>query len=1274
VKSKQDNNSSIHKAGRKLRRLRQLPLTLIIICIAMLAAGIVLSNGIWSTKAAPQMINGISPEALAQIDALIREKESRSGVRTKMDSQLIYELKMRNGQPVADGVQTVETDLPYNDQGNVELDVKAQIGDSLLGELRANGAQVINAVAAENSVRISIALDRVEAIANLPEVIFVQPEQDSMTSQVTRVEDDTKQGKVGRRYNLPPDFSTRAAKVQSSVRAIMSGGVQTDVAGILPPTGVGSRSSEGDRTHRAFSARGTFHVNGTGIKIGVLSNGVTSLAASQALGDLGPVTVLPGQAGTGDEGTAMLEIIHDLAPGAQLFFATANPTITAFAQNIRDLRTAGCDIIVDDVFYFVETPFQDGQAPGVISNTNGGVVIQAVNDVTASGAMYFSSAGNSGNLNDGTAGVWEGNFVDGGPTAAPLPAGRIHNFGGQNFNVLTSANTAAPISLYWSDPLGGSSNDYDLFRLNAAGTAVQASSANIQNGTQDPYEQVSQAAGSRIVIVQKTGAAARFLHLNSNRGTFSIATAGQTHGHSAAANAFGCAATPAVGPFPNPFSSANTVETFSSDGPRRVFFQADGTPITPGDFSATGGLLRQKPDITAADGVSVTGVGNFPSPFFGTSAAAPHAAAIAGLIKSSNASLTPAQIRSALIASAIDIEAPGVDRDSGAGIIDAYAALNASGATGTAFLEFGSVNATEDPGDGNGLIDAGDGASLAIQLKNTGVANATAINATLTSSTPGVIITLPNSSAYPDLAAGGGSGTNLTPLRFTVASNVTCPATLNFTLTVNYTGGVSPQTLTFGIPVGPPAVNISSTLDTTAPASGPGFTAITGTQNARIFRDGIISTCGAPKANPGTTQPGNRQFDAYTFTTCSNSAASCITVTLSAANGINLFVAAYSGSFNPSNISQNWLADPGASAATRVFSFNIPGGAQTFVLVIADVPIGPASGSSYTLNVSGGCIGSCATPNRVPVALCHDVTVPADSNCQANASINNGSSDPDGDPLTITQTPAGPYPKGTTTVLLTVKDPRGATAQCMATVTVVDTTPPTITCPANVVQNTDPGVCQAVVNFAAPTVSDNCPGVGTPTCVPPSGSTFPKGTTTVNCQVTDAASLTSMCSFTVKVEDHEAPVVTSAVSLTQLWTPSHYLINVGLSGSATDNCDTNLTLAVKVYGDEDDEEPTEDGNFSPDARNIALGTLRLRAERNGNKNGRVYLIIVTATDSSGNTGFSTRTVTVPLSQSAGDLQSVANQAAAAKAFYDANGAPPPGFFVIGDGPVKGPKQ
>ena len=80
-------------------------------------------------------------------------------------------------------------------------------------------------------------------------------------------------------------------------------------------------------------------------------------------------------------------------------------------------------------------------------------------------------------------------------------------------------------------------------------------------------------------------------------------------------------------------------------------------------------MVLNKPDLTAADGVSVTGSnGLFPTTFFGTSAAAPHAAAIAALIKSRpGPALTPTQIRAALMSTAIDIEAPGYDRDSGVG-------------------------------------------------------------------------------------------------------------------------------------------------------------------------------------------------------------------------------------------------------------------------------------------------------------------------------------------------------------------------------------------------------------------------------------------------------------------------------------------------------------------------------------------------------------------------------------------------------------------------------
>ena len=928
--------------------------TLIIFSGAGLSlAGWLFSNGIPRASATAQQ-NGISPEALGQIEALLREKGSRTGAQQKMDSQLIYELKMWRGEMIAEGVQALATDLPRDSQGNVILDLKVtEVSDTLLNQLKAYGANIVDSVPKDNTVRIEapIDLDKVEAIAALPDVMFVGLRQDGMTSRVVKAAQDGQQPAV---TDLGPDAG-RAAKVRSLVSAALQ-----DETLINAGTGVGSKSTEGDVTHRAFSARGAFNVDGTGIKIGVLSDGVTNLAASQASGDLGPVTILPGQAGSGDEGTAMLEIVHDVAPGAQLFFATANTGITRFAQNIRDLRAAGCDIIVDDFFYFVETPFQDGQAPSLRSNTNGGILIQAVNDVTASGALYFSSAGNSGNLNDGTSGVWEGSFVDGGPTGAPLPAGSLHNFGGQNFNLQTAPGQSQ-IDLYWSDPLGGSSNDYDLFRLSADGTTVTASSTNIQNGTQDPFEAVGQPTGpSRYVIVKKTGAADRFLHLNTNRGRLSIATAGQTHGHAAAANAFGCAAVPAAAAFPNPFGPSNVVETFSSDGPRRIFFQADGTPITPGDFSATGGLLRQKPDITAADGVTVTGVGGFPSPFFGTSAAAPHAAAIAALLKSANPSFTPEQIRAALTGSAIDIEAPGVDRDSGAGIIDAFAALQALGVPGFANLELGATMATEDAGDGDGQIEPGESAKIAVQLKNTGVLGATGITATLTTSTPGVTITQ-GASAYPDLPALVGSGTNTAPFLFTVPIDAPCRLTIDFTLTVSYTGGASPKAFTFTVQTGLPPINISSTLDAVAPDVGPGFITATGTIGVRHFRDGVASSCGSAKAFPGTTQPGARQFDAYTFMTCPTNPASCVTVTLSGANAINIFSAAYSGNFNPADLSQNYLADAGASGATRTYSFNIPAGQQTFTIVVTDVPPGPPSGNSYTLNVSGACIGSCST-------------------------------------------------------------------------------------------------------------------------------------------------------------------------------------------------------------------------------------------------------------------------------------------------------------------------
>jgi hypothetical protein len=630
-----------------------------------------------------QSVNGVSAQAIEQINALIREKQARTAVQQKISSRLIYAAKMERGEAIADGVATLEINLPDRNARGVVVDVRAEVSDRLLANLQTLGAELLDVNVRYSNVRLRIGLQQVETIASLPEVTWVQPKQEAMTMRLEASTELPAKSAAG--GPVRPD-AVRAAVARKRIeRASLIAAVQQSLE-VGPFTNVGSKNSEGDLTHKANVARTTYGVSGAGVKVGVLSDGVGGLAASQALGDLGTVTVLTGQAGSGAEGTAMLEIVHDLAPNAQLYFATAFTSITSFADNIRALRAAGCDIIVDDVGYFVETPFQDGQT--VASPTNGGVVIQAVKEVTAAGALYFSSAANSGNKNDNQSGTWEGDFVDGGAGAGPLlNAGQLHNFGGQNFNVITIANSS-PITLFWSDPLGASGNDYDLYRLDSTGATVLETSNDTQDGNDDPFEGVNGGSASQRVVIAKYSGAARFLHLDTNRNRLQISTSGQTHGHAAttAPNSFGVAATPAStpftggtpGPYPNPFNAGNKVEPFSSDGFRRIFFTAAGAAITPGNVSATGGQLLLKPDLTAADGVSVTGSGGFPTTFYGTSASAPHAAAIAALVKSRNLALTAPVIRAALFSSAIDIEGAGVDRDSGIGIIMADRAVAAA--------------------------------------------------------------------------------------------------------------------------------------------------------------------------------------------------------------------------------------------------------------------------------------------------------------------------------------------------------------------------------------------------------------------------------------------------------------------------------------------------------------------------------------------------------------------------------------------------------------------
>src|SRR5262249_51524985 len=159
----------------------------------------------------------------------------------------------------------------------------------------------------------------------------------------------------------------------------------------------------------------------------------------------------------------------------------------------------------------------------------------------------------------------------------------------------------------------------------------------------------------------------------------------------------------------------------------------------------------------------------------------------------------------------------------------------------------------------------------------------------------------------------------------------------------------------------------------------------------------------------------------------------CVTPVLTSANGINLFEVAYTTPFNPATVATNYAADPGLSGSPQSFGLSMASG-TSYTVVVHDVP-GTATGSAYTLQLPA-CVLNCNI-NNVPVAQVHNVTVTSSTpGGSANASIDNGSFDADGDTLTITQTPAGPYPHGDTTVLLTVTDTKGATAQASAVVTV----------------------------------------------------------------------------------------------------------------------------------------------------------------------------------------------------------------------------------------------
>jgi subtilisin-like proprotein convertase family protein len=185
----------------------------------------------------------------------------------------------------------------------------------------------------------------------------------------------------------------------------------------------------------------------------------------------------------------------------------------------------------------------------------------------------------------------------------------------------------------------------------------------------------------------------------------------------------------------------------------------------------------------------------------------------------------------------------------------------------------------------------------------------------------------------------------------------------------------------------------------------------------------------------------------------------------------------------------------------------------TWTITISDDLAGDGGSlDSWTLNITTGvCAAAC-------VLTCPaNVTQSNDPN-QCGAVVTYPAPTTSGSCGTVTCSPPSGsfFPVGTTTV--TCSETSMAMATCSFTVTVNDTQPPTITCPANVTAVGTPGSTTVTVTFPDPVASDNCPGV-TAACVPPSGSMVPVGVTTVTCTATDASGNTATCSFTVQAFD-----------------------------------------------------------------------------------------------------------------------------------------------------------
>ena len=562
------------------------------------------------------------------------------------------------------------------------VEVRYERGARVLPELRAAGAAIIDVRVPFRTVTAAVRPERLRGLASV-----------SGVDGVTEV--------------LTPQVAA-------------SGGSGPVASSVLECNG--AATSEGETHLRALEARAAFGVDGTGPTVGILSDSFNTDEAAPtdagddvASGDLpgpgnpcgraDPVAVLEdfNYQGDADEGRAMAQIVHDLAPGAKLAFATAFTGELPFAANIERLAKpvaeggAAADVIVDDVIYFHEPFFQEGP------------IAVAASKVASGGATFFSAAGNDNliDISGNDIASWEApSFRDAPSCPSDLGASgdseRCMDFepgaGVDNaFGITVSAGETLTVDLQWAEPWNGVTTDLDVVLLDASGKLIKASGSRVGSFednvgvSQKPVEvfQWSSKATQTVQIVvvrcfagcnpgasPSTTPRLKFVLMQNGGGVTAteypqssgVDVVGPTiFGHSAAASAFGVGAVR--------YDTTSEPEYFSSRGPVAHHY-GPVVGASPAPPLASPEVLA-KPDLAATDGGANTFFGSLAVGtwrFFGTSAAAPHAAAVAALIRDADPGATPAAIRTGLTSTARTVGAFG-PHAVGAGLIDAKAAV-----------------------------------------------------------------------------------------------------------------------------------------------------------------------------------------------------------------------------------------------------------------------------------------------------------------------------------------------------------------------------------------------------------------------------------------------------------------------------------------------------------------------------------------------------------------------------------------------------------------------